>query len=164
MLRLLLVLWTLAEIAALVAVGQAVGVLGVLALVVLTAALGGLLVRRAGQAALGALRRGVAPRPGAPQPLAGLLAGGFTLLAGLLLVLPGFLGDVAGLLLLLPPLQRLLLRRLSARVPRATVIEAEWREVTPGAPDAPDAPDAAGPGLPRATHPSPRTPSGWTRH
>ena len=164
MARLLVATLVLAEIASFVIVGQWVGVLGTLLLVVLAALLGVTLLRRQGGEALaqmrGTLRTGRDPRPA-------LLRGGFRLVAALLLIVPGFLGDVVALLLLMPPVQRALARRFAlqgARIvtlrtggggftaprpgtepPRDRVIEADWEEVPPPK---------------RPTH----RPSGWTRH
>ena len=59
MIRLAFVIWTLLEVAAFVLAGRAVGVLGVIALVLLTALLGGALLRRQGARALSELRGGV---------------------------------------------------------------------------------------------------------
>ncbi|WP_176556271.1 FxsA family protein [Rubellimicrobium rubrum] len=162
MARLLVAALVLAEIASFVIVGQWAGVLGTLLLVVLAALLGVALLRRQGGEALaqmrGTLRTGRDPRPA-------LLRGGFRLVAALLLIVPGFLGDVVALLLLLPPVQRALAKRFArhgarivavrtesftaapheARPQRDRVVDAEWEEVPPHQ---------------RPTH----RPSGWTRH
>ena len=70
---------------------------------VAAALLGASLLRRQGSDALASMRRtldtGRDPRPA-------LLRGGFRLVAALLLILPGFLGDLVALALLLPPVQR----------------------------------------------------------
>lgn len=103
-------LWGMAEIAAFVVVGAWIGVLGVFALVLGTGVLGVALLRRQGMQAVGQMRGGVVMlRP------EGLGASGLTVLGGVLLVLPGLLTDVVGLLLVLPPVQRIALRWVAAR-------------------------------------------------
>jgi UPF0716 protein FxsA len=58
-------------------------------------------------------------------------------IAGLLLLLPGFFTDTIGILLLFPPIRRLVINFLSRRVKAAamagsvTVVDGEWRDVTP---------------------------------
>jgi UPF0716 protein FxsA len=179
MIRTALLAWILLEVAAFALAGQLAGVLGTLALVLLTAVAGGLLLRAQGAEALAGLKGGI--RRGG-DPLRLLLRNGFRLVAALLLILPGFLGDLAGLLLLLPPVQRRVAADLArrgmgaanvgrrpagwpgpraarpsahppARAPaRPEVVEADWEELPP-----PAAPSAASPRDPR------RPPSGWTR-
>lgn len=95
----LFVVLPLVEIVLLVLVGQRLGVWPVLGVVVATAALGAALMRREGmrswRAIDTALRQGQVPtRPMSDAALA--LAG------GVLLILPGLIGDVVGLLCLLP--------------------------------------------------------------
>jgi UPF0716 protein FxsA len=171
MVRLLLALVVLAEIASLVLVGQAVGVLGTLLLVVLAAVVGAALLRQQGGEALrsmrGALERGSDPRPA-------LLRGGFRLVAALLLIVPGFLGDAVALLLLLPPVQRAAaaaLARLGTRTGMRVVGARGTTTLRAGPPWSPSDPRDAVPEaeweeLPsqRPTHRPSQGPSGWTRH
>lgn len=103
----------LAEIAGFVWVGDRIGALMVILLVVLSAIVGAGLIRREGVNAATTLR--AALRGGAAAAPAPRL---FAILAGVLLILPGFLSDVAALLLLLPPVSRFLAARLSERVLR----------------------------------------------
>lgn len=98
-------LWGLGEIAAFVVIGAWIGVLGVMALVVGTGLLGIMLLRRHG---LQALRAGLR--------VENFGAHGLLVLAGVLLVLPGLLSDVAGALLLLPPIRRRVAAWLAARI------------------------------------------------
>lgn len=90
------------EIAVFIAVGSRIGVLPTIALVLLTAALGIVLVRRQG---LATLRRARADLEADRVPAGAMADGLAILLAGALLVIPGFLTDIAGLLLLIPPLR-----------------------------------------------------------
>jgi UPF0716 protein FxsA len=110
-LRLLAVLAILAELVVFVAVAAWIGIGWTLLAMLATSALGSLLLARQGVRALTELRERARSRQPAGRELgnAGLVAVG-----GLLMVLPGFLGDLLGLLCLLP-LTRGLMRTLIAR-------------------------------------------------
>jgi UPF0716 protein FxsA len=133
LLRLLLLLWPVAEILVVIAVAQWIGV-GWTVLALLASALaGGLVIRVLGAAGLAELR-GVLERR--EPPAGALLRGACVLLAGMLLIVPGFIGDAVALLLLIPPLRSALVRALWRGVGRArrgggpTVLEGEYRDVT----------------------------------
>jgi UPF0716 protein FxsA len=103
----------LLEIYLLLKVGSLVGVLPTVLLVVATAVLGAWLVRRQGMSALarvqGALDRG-------ELPAVPLLEGAMLLVAGALLLTPGFFTDVLGFLVLVPSLRGAAARWLLARL------------------------------------------------
>lgn len=103
-LLLLFVALPLIEIALFVIVGGQIGVLGVIGLIVLSA-FGGMAVLRGQQARMMMARQGVLRL--SPGML--LAEGAFRLLAGVLLIMPGFLTDALGLVLLVPLAQRLIL-------------------------------------------------------
>lgn len=110
---LLLLAWPLAEIAGFVAVGRLIGVLPTIALVIATSLLGSLMLRIQG---LGALARiGEEVRAGR-NPGREMAHGVMIAMAGLLLLLPGFLSDLAGLLLFIPPVRELGWRLLRSRL------------------------------------------------
>ncbi len=111
-LRLLAALAIVAELVVFVAVAAWIGLGWTLLAMLATSALGCVLLARQGVRALTELRDRARSRQPAGRELgdAGLVA-----LGGLLMVLPGFLGDVLGLLCLLP-LTRGLVRGLVARV------------------------------------------------
>ena len=110
-LRMALGLGALAEVAVFALVASQLGVGRTILLTLATSALGWVLLARQGTRALADLRDRAQTRqpPGRALGDAGLVA-----LGGLLMVLPGFLGDVLGLLCLLP-LTRALPRALIAR-------------------------------------------------
>ena len=110
--RLLAALAVLAELVVFVAVVAWIGLGWTLLAMLATSALGFLLLARQGTRALTDLRERARSRQPAGRELgdAGLVAVG-----GLLMVLPGFLGDLLGLLCLLP-LTRGLVRGLIARI------------------------------------------------
>lgn len=127
----------LIEIALFILIGARIGVGATLALILLSA-VAGVMILRGQQARLqGMMQGGLRVAPGR------LLAdGAFRMVAGLLLVLPGFLTDVLGLILLIPAVQRLILARIAARARVATasfhqqgdIIDGEFRVHEPGQP------------------------------
>jgi UPF0716 protein FxsA len=96
----------LAEIYVLLKVGSFIGVLPTVGAVVLTAVIGAALVRVQGFSTLaqirGSLNRG-------EVPAVALVEGAFLLLAGALLLTPGFITDAIGFACLCPPLRRYLI-------------------------------------------------------
>jgi UPF0716 protein FxsA len=92
------------ELAAFVAVAAEIGLLGALALVAATSLAGGLILRHAGGNHIARVR--VALAEGSFTALEADSTGSLTLLAGLLLLIPGFITDALGLLLLAAPLRR----------------------------------------------------------
>ncbi len=143
---LLVLLFPLLELAVLIKVGSAIGVLPTLLLVIGTAVLGSVLLRVAGVAtawrAREKLARGELPEQEVIEGLMIAVGGG-------LLLLPGFISDLIGLLCLIPFTRRLLiaglLRRVQAQAERqrafaddlsaaprqANVIEGEYQRRDP---------------------------------
>jgi UPF0716 protein FxsA len=111
-------LLVLAELVVFVLVAQWIGVGWTILATLATSVLGWMLLARQGTKALAELRDRARARrsPGAELGNAGLVAAG-----GLLMVLPGFIGDVIGLLCLLPGTRDLvragLTRLVAARLP-----------------------------------------------
>ncbi|MBB2899504.1 UPF0716 protein FxsA [Kineococcus radiotolerans] len=117
LLLLVVEVWLLVQLAHLAGGGW------VLALLLVETAAGALVLRRAGREALEALRQGPAGPFGGSVPARRPGAVGNAVLVGLggaLLVLPGPISDVVGLLCLFPPTRRLL-RRSFARLVRHRV-------------------------------------------
>jgi len=116
--RVLAGLWALAEVVVFVLVAGWIGVGWTLLATLATTALGWALLARQGARALGELRERARQRRPSGRAVgdAGLIAVG-----GVLMVLPGFLGDVVGLLCLLPPtrslVRGLLGRAVASRLP-----------------------------------------------
>ncbi len=96
------------ELYVLIEVGARVGAVQTVSLVFLTAIVGTALVRGQGLVALQRLQAGRAER-------AEVLEGPLLVVAALLLLLPGFITDAMGALLLVPPLRRRVARRLFER-------------------------------------------------
>ncbi|GAB3438947.1 FxsA family protein [Insolitispirillum peregrinum] len=95
-----------AEIYTFVVVGEQIGGLATLGLVLLSTVIGGAIIRLQGLSLLPQMQQAMARHQ---PPAAALLNGMAVLLAGLLLIIPGFLTDALAVLLLLPPLRRGLL-------------------------------------------------------
>ena len=92
----------LLELYVLIQVGQVIGALPTIGLLVVVSVLGAGLLRREGARSWRAFRE-VTARGGVPAHE--VADGALVLLAGALLVTPGFVSDVFGLLLLLPPIR-----------------------------------------------------------
>lgn len=123
----------LAEIFVFIQVGEAIGAMPTIVLTVATAVFGVMCVRWQGLGVL--MRLHAAPSTGEP-PAVPLLEGALIALAGVLLLIPGFLTDAAGLILLLPP----------ARNAIATALARRSRGYSMGARRRPGGPGDPGPG------------------
>jgi UPF0716 protein FxsA len=138
----------LAEIAVLIRVGSWLGLAPTLALIVLSAVVGTWVLRRQGFGVLARARRQMEQ---GVMPVAEVFEGLCLLVAGALLLTPGFLTDAAGALLLVPPVRALLYRWLGHYLERhvgqppgaqpfgakpgaandaGPVIDAEFEEIT----------------------------------
>jgi UPF0716 protein FxsA len=102
----------LAELAVIIAVGDFLGLLPTLALLLVVSVVGAWLAKREG---LAAWRRFQLALADGRVPTVEVADGAMILLAGALLLTPGFLSDVVGILLLLPP-TRAMARRLAPRL------------------------------------------------
>ncbi|MCK0102863.1 FxsA family protein [Pseudohalocynthiibacter sp. F2068] len=137
----------LIEIALFIKLGGFIGLWPTLAIVVLTAFLGTWLVRNQGALAISKLRGSFAELSDPTEPLA---HGAMILIAGVLLLTPGFFTDAFGFLLLFPPFRAVAYRYIRARIevqsfamgersrqdtnPGTTIIDAEYTEVDPSKP------------------------------
>jgi UPF0716 protein FxsA len=107
----------IAELAVIIQVGQEIGLWWTIALLLADSVLGSVLMRSQGRAAWRRFNQAVeAGRPPAREALDGALI----IVGGALLLTPGFITDIGGLLLLLPPsravARRLLVRRFAKRM------------------------------------------------
>jgi len=142
---LLLVAVPIIEIALFIEVGGWLGFWPTLAIVLLTAAAGTYLLRQQGLATLGELQRRLAEGED-PSPV--LAHGAMILIAGVLLLTPGFFTDALGLALLAAPVRDAVIRYVRARMtvvsggvhmrwgnappPAADTIDGEYEVVEPG--------------------------------
>ncbi|MFY0616063.1 FxsA family protein [Shimia sp.] len=167
------------EIALFISVGGAIGLWPTLAIVLLTAILGTHLVRSQGLAALGNVQRSFNELDDPTEPLA---HGAMILIAGVLLLTPGFFTDAVGFALLTPVFRTAMFHYFRKRVrvqsfrmggtqssafhtgghssttrrAESDVIDGEFSEVDPSPKPDSEQIDA----VKKPTH----TSSGWTKH
>jgi len=101
----------LVELYAIIQVGQAIGALPTIGLLLLDSIVGAVLLRSQGRAAW---RRFQAALSSGRPPAREVADGALIILGGALLLTPGFVTDIFGLLLLIPP-TRAVVRRVLAR-------------------------------------------------
>jgi len=90
------------EIMVMIQIGQWLGVVNTIGLLLLVSVIGAWLVKRQGIGVLGRIRD---QRLAGQLPAAQVFDGALILVAGVLLVIPGFVTDALGLLLLVPPIR-----------------------------------------------------------
>jgi UPF0716 protein FxsA len=120
LLVILFIVVPIAELYVIIQVGQAIGVIPTLLLLLLDALLGSLLLRHQGRGAWRRFNEAIAQRRFPGKEVAD---GVLIVIGGTLLLAPGFLTDIVGLLLLIPPtraIARAVLKRFT--VGRFTVI------------------------------------------
>lgn len=104
------------ELAVILQVGQALGVLNTIGLLLVVSVVGAWLVKREG---IGLVRRAQRQVRAGVVPRTEIVDGVIVLAAGALLLTPGFVTDLVGLLFLLPPVRAVVrayaLRRLRVR-------------------------------------------------
>ena len=100
----------------LIQIGQAIGILPTIALLILDSVLGAALMRAQGRAAWMRFNRALAE---GRVPGREVMDGALVIFGGALLLTPGFLSDILGLILLLPPtraiVRSVLVRRFGPR-------------------------------------------------
>jgi len=101
------------EIALFVQVGGAIGLWPTLAIVILTASIGTSLMRAQGLSTLNRLQTSLGNGSNPADPIA---QGAMILVAGVLLLTPGFFTDALGFALLVPPLRRWIIRWVMSRM------------------------------------------------
>ena len=112
----LAVLTVIVEVTVIIEVGQRIGALNTVGLLILVSAVGAVIVKAQG---LTALRRAITDVEDRQVPGAALADAALLTAAGALVLIPGFVTDVFGLALLVPPIRsgvrRVLRRRWSKR-------------------------------------------------
>lgn len=121
---LLLLSIPIVEIALFIQIGGLIGLWPTLALIVLTAVVGAALMRRQGIAALARLQASV---DAGEDPRGPIADGAFILIAGMLLLTPGFFTDAVGLILLVPAARAAVIRRLAGRMGRGGFVFVRTR-------------------------------------
>jgi UPF0716 protein FxsA len=121
---LVLLLTVTVEVAVLVAVSHAIGVLPTIGLLILSSVVGAVLLRREGSRALRAFVLAVRTRK---APHHELLDGVLIAAAAVLIVVPGLVSDLLGLLLLVPPVRGALGQRILHAASRHTPVAHSLR-------------------------------------
>lgn len=119
----LLICWPIAELLVAIAVADAIGVLQTIVLLIVTWPIGTWALRSQGRAAWNRLAAAVAA---GRAPAHEVVDGSLVLLGGALLIVPGFITDVIGICLLLPP-TRALMRPLLVRNLRSRLVVGAMR-------------------------------------
>lgn len=109
---LLFIVVPIVELYVLIQIGQAIGALPAIALLILDSVIGALLLRAQGRAAWRRFNRTLTE---GRMPGREVIDGVLVIFGGALLLTPGFLTDILGLVLLLPPTRALVRRVLVAR-------------------------------------------------
>ena len=151
------ILVPIAELYVIIKVGEAIGLVPTLLLLLLDAVLGSMLLRHQGRAAWIRFNRALAE---GRLPHKEVFDGVLVIMGGALLLTPGFLTDILGLIFLIPP-TRALVRRISGRfvLRRLALGETVWSFRTgrrpPGPRPAPGGPSGSRP------QPGPENPFSW---
>jgi UPF0716 protein FxsA len=147
----------IAELYVIIQVGGAIGLLPTLALLLADALLGSILLRHQGRAAWIRFNRALAE---GRLPHKEVFDGVLIIMGGALLLTPGFLTDIVGLILLIPP-TRALIRAMSARFVRRRLAlgGAVW-SFGPGRRPPRTRPAPGGPSAP-PHEPAPEDPFSW---
>lgn len=117
------------EMALLIRTGQAIGFWPTLGLVVAAAVIGGAIMSRQGISVARRTQEAVAQ--GRP-PVGPVLDGAFLLLAGVLLIWPGFLTDAMALVLVIPPSRRKVARWCIRRLAERAHVQVKVYEARSG--------------------------------
>jgi UPF0716 protein FxsA len=129
---LLFVLTPILEIWLLLQLSEAVGVAPTVALVLVTGVLGGIVARWQGTEALDEI---LAAASSGKAPGRELGAGALFVAGAAFLLTPGIVTDVAGFLLMVPPVRRQAAELLVERLKESASVQVEVRTGGPGGPD-----------------------------
>jgi UPF0716 protein FxsA len=124
---LLFIVVPIAELAVLIQVGQEIGVWWTIAILVADAILGSILMRAQGRVAWRRFNEALAA---GRVPAREVLDGALVMFGGLLMLTPGFITDILGFLLLIPPtravIRAVFVRRLAQRMTVSMTTPRAW--------------------------------------
>jgi UPF0716 protein FxsA len=129
---LLFIVVPIAELAVIIQVGQAIGVWWTIAILIVDSILGSVLMRAQGRVAWRRFNEAVQV---GRVPAREVLDGALVVFGGLLLLTPGFLTDILGLALLIPPARALVRAVLVRRLEHRMVAAATQQRARPRAYD-----------------------------
>jgi UPF0716 protein FxsA len=131
LLVLIFIVVPIAELAVIIQVGQQIGVWLTIAILIADSILGSVLMRSQGRLTWRRFNETLqAGRPPAREALDGVLV----IFGGALLLTPGFITDILGLLLLIPPTRALVRRILVKRFADRMIVAAQTRTAGPPRP------------------------------
>ena len=129
--RIFFILLPLLELILLIKVGSIIGALNTVALLIATGFIGIAVVRQQGFRTLNQIRMQIVK---GELPATEMLDGILVAIAGGMILLPGFITDSIGLLLLLPPFRKIILNKAVLIEQRKTdqpnIYEGEWTQET----------------------------------
>jgi UPF0716 protein FxsA len=125
---LLFIVVPIAELAVIIQVGQLIGVWWTIAILVADSVLGSVLMRSQGRAAW---RRFNDTTRAGRVPAREVLDGALVIFGGALLLTPGFITDILGLVLLIPPTRALVRTILARRLAHRMVVSMSGPRVRP---------------------------------
>ena len=111
---LLFVLLPVIEIYVLIEIGSLIGVLPTISIILITAVIGYRLFRAQGIEKLHNIRSGLSGAPQGQNIAMEMAEGAFILVAGALLLTPGFVTDAFGFACLIPPIRKLMVKKAIA--------------------------------------------------
>jgi UPF0716 protein FxsA len=129
LLLLLFIVVPLVELYVIIQVGQAIGALPTIGLLLLDSILGSLLLRSQGRVAWRRFNEAIAR---GRVPAREVVDGGMIIFGGALLLTPGFVTDIFGALFLLPPTRAILRRLLGRAAGRRIVVATPFGAMRPG--------------------------------
>jgi UPF0716 protein FxsA len=127
----LFVVVPIVEIYVIIQVGQAIGALPTIALLIADSIIGSMLMRAQGRAAWRRFNEALAA---GRVPAREVVDGALIILGGAFLLTPGFVTDICGLVLLLPPTRAVIRRILARRVRLGMVMRTPLGGRGPGRP------------------------------
>ena len=157
LLVLLFIVIPIAELYVIIKVGEAIGVVPTLVLLLADALLGSMLLRHQGRAAWVRFNRALAENR---IPHKEVFDGVLIIFGGALLITPGFLTDIIGLIFLIPPTRAIVRAIASRRVRRRMAMGGGATVFTFGRGPRPPRQRPA-PGGPRPREPEPEDPFSW---
>jgi len=158
---LLFVVVPIVEIGLFIQVGGAIGLWPTVAIVVLTALAGTVLMRAQGIMTLNRLQNSLAEGTNPTDPMA---QGAMILVAGVLLLTPGFFTDALGFALLLPPVRVAIMRWASSRITASSVSFSSNTRSENSSRSNGQTINADYSVLDDDDTPPPENPSGWAKH
>ncbi|WP_067514950.1 FxsA family protein [Endozoicomonas ascidiicola] len=127
------ILLPILEMVVLIKVGSVIGAWNAVALVIISAFVGINIIRSQGFSNALKTRQKLAA---GESPAVEMLESLFIAVGGLLMIIPGFITDFAGILMLIPPLRRWMIkswfRKIGMKAQQSNIYEAEYRRESDG--------------------------------